>query len=242
VLASGGCRASGVTLRSPGSRSRPPGSSGPVRVAAEAERRREGRVCAHPRHGGCSTARQPAVRGPVFYGSCVTRPMKRIAILGSTGSIGRSALAVIAANPERLSVAGMAAGRNGALFSEQVASSVRAPFDGLGGGTGGRARALPRPVRDGIGVFAHGAHGLSEMPRSPTSTWSVRLLRHRGARGGAGGDRCGKTSPRQQGVLVMAGALVTSGRGATAWPSCRSTASTTPSTSAAPRRRTKCDA
>ena len=44
----------------------------------------------------------------------------RIAILGSTGSIGRSALAVIDAHPDRLEVAGLAAGANTALFASQV--------------------------------------------------------------------------------------------------------------------------
>lgn len=47
--------------------------------------------------------------------------MKRIAILGSTGSIGRSSLAVVDANPTRLSVAALAAGENSALLAEQVA-------------------------------------------------------------------------------------------------------------------------
>ncbi len=47
--------------------------------------------------------------------------MKRIAILGSTGSIGRSALAVVAAHSERLDVVGLAAGRNVERFAEQVA-------------------------------------------------------------------------------------------------------------------------
>ena len=36
--------------------------------------------------------------------------MKRIAILGSTGSIGRSALAVVDAHPDRLRVTALAAG------------------------------------------------------------------------------------------------------------------------------------
>lgn len=45
---------------------------------------------------------------------------KRIAILGSTGSIGRSALAVIAAHPDRLEVAGLAAGQNVELLAEQI--------------------------------------------------------------------------------------------------------------------------
>ena len=47
--------------------------------------------------------------------------MKRVAILGSTGSIGRSALSVVAAHPERLEVIGLAAGRNVDRFADQVA-------------------------------------------------------------------------------------------------------------------------
>jgi 1-deoxy-D-xylulose-5-phosphate reductoisomerase len=47
--------------------------------------------------------------------------MKRIAILGSTGSIGRSALAVVDAHADRLSVVGLAAGENAELLGEQVA-------------------------------------------------------------------------------------------------------------------------
>ena len=46
--------------------------------------------------------------------------MKRIAILGSTGSIGRSALAVVAAHPTRLTAVALAAGENAALVAEQV--------------------------------------------------------------------------------------------------------------------------
>ncbi len=47
--------------------------------------------------------------------------MKRIAILGSTGSIGRSALAVVDAHADRLSVVGLAAGENAELLGEQIA-------------------------------------------------------------------------------------------------------------------------
>jgi len=46
---------------------------------------------------------------------------KRVAILGSTGSIGRQALDVIARHPERFEVVGLAAGRNVDLLAEQVA-------------------------------------------------------------------------------------------------------------------------
>jgi 1-deoxy-D-xylulose-5-phosphate reductoisomerase len=46
--------------------------------------------------------------------------VKRLAILGSTGSIGRSALSVVAAHPDRLQVVALAAGENVALVAEQV--------------------------------------------------------------------------------------------------------------------------
>ncbi len=45
----------------------------------------------------------------------------RLAILGSTGSIGRQTLDIVRALPERFGVVGLAAGRNRALFDEQVA-------------------------------------------------------------------------------------------------------------------------
>ncbi len=45
--------------------------------------------------------------------------MRRIAILGSTGSIGTSTLDVVAAHPERLSVVALAAGRNRELMLRQ---------------------------------------------------------------------------------------------------------------------------
>src|SRR3954471_23135193 len=47
--------------------------------------------------------------------------MKRIAILGSTGSIGQSALAVVDAHRDRLRVVGLAAGENADLLAEQIA-------------------------------------------------------------------------------------------------------------------------
>ena len=51
----------------------------------------------------------------------MTTPPRRIAILGSTGSIGRSALAVVDRHPIRLRVVGLAAGNNAGLFAQQIA-------------------------------------------------------------------------------------------------------------------------
>jgi 1-deoxy-D-xylulose-5-phosphate reductoisomerase len=47
--------------------------------------------------------------------------MRSISILGSTGSVGRSTLAVVDAFPEQLRVVGLAAGANVELLAEQVA-------------------------------------------------------------------------------------------------------------------------
>jgi 1-deoxy-D-xylulose-5-phosphate reductoisomerase len=47
--------------------------------------------------------------------------MRRIIVLGSTGSIGTQALDVIRANPRRFEVVGLAAGSNAELLSEQAA-------------------------------------------------------------------------------------------------------------------------
>jgi 1-deoxy-D-xylulose-5-phosphate reductoisomerase len=47
--------------------------------------------------------------------------VKRIAILGSTGSIGQSALSVVDAHPDRLAVVGLAAGENTERLAEQIA-------------------------------------------------------------------------------------------------------------------------
>jgi len=46
--------------------------------------------------------------------------LKRVAILGSTGSIGRQTLEVINALPERFRVIGLAGGKNVALLAEQI--------------------------------------------------------------------------------------------------------------------------
>src|SRR5690606_7953952 len=47
--------------------------------------------------------------------------MRRVIILGSTGSIGVQALQVIEANPDRFEVVGLTAGSNAAALAEQAA-------------------------------------------------------------------------------------------------------------------------
>src|SRR5947207_9229861 len=50
----------------------------------------------------------------------VSNGMKNIAILGSTGSIGQSALDVVRAHPDKLRVVGLAAGANADLLLQQA--------------------------------------------------------------------------------------------------------------------------
>lgn len=79
--------------------------------------------------------------------------MKKVAILGSTGSIGTSALAVVDSHPDRLRVVGLAAGSNAAAFAAQVARyrpdviamSKGAAMDEV------RARVDVMPARHGVG-------------------------------------------------------------------------------------------
>jgi len=90
--------------------------------------------------------------------------MKRIAILGSTGSNGRGALAVVDALPYRLSVAALAAGENAALLAEQV-TKYRPALVAMATGTAiDRLRAnLPA----GVAVAGSGRDGLVAVATAP---------------------------------------------------------------------------
>ena len=62
--------------------------------------------------------------------------MKRIAILGSTGSIGRSTLSVVESYPERFQITALAAGRN-----------LDTAFERRSGGSPGSFRWQRKPTR-----------------------------------------------------------------------------------------------
>ena len=80
--------------------------------------------------------------------------MKKIAVIGSTGSIGRQALSVAARYPERFCVVAMAANSNQRLFAEQVASG-RPAFAALP--AAGDLISVPADVR-----FARGETAFEE--------------------------------------------------------------------------------
>ena len=90
--------------------------------------------------------------------------MKRIAILGSTGSIGRSALSVIDAHPDRLSVTALAAGENTELLAEQIARYRPALVAMASGSAIDRLRTgLPA----GVTVAGSGREGLVAVATAP---------------------------------------------------------------------------
>jgi 1-deoxy-D-xylulose-5-phosphate reductoisomerase len=135
--------------------------------------------------------------------------VKNVAILGSTGSIGRSALAVVDAHPARLRAVALAAGDNAALLAEQV-RRYRPEIAAMASGN-----AVDR-LRDACGADAPsslwgGAEGLIAVATHP----SVDIVICASA-GTAGLEAvlaaidAGKTiALANKEVLVMAGSLVT---------------------------------
>jgi 1-deoxy-D-xylulose-5-phosphate reductoisomerase len=75
--------------------------------------------------------------------------MRRLAIVGSTGSIGQSALSVVAAHSDRLQVVALAAGENIARFVEQVAAFAPDTI----------AMSTPRALADACHALARPPHG-----------------------------------------------------------------------------------
>ena len=86
--------------------------------------------------------------------------MKRIAILGSTGSIGKSALSVVDAHADKLSVVGLAAGENDELLAEQIAKYRPAIVSMASGAAVDR---LKQNGPAGVRIAANGRDGLVDV-------------------------------------------------------------------------------
>jgi 1-deoxy-D-xylulose-5-phosphate reductoisomerase len=134
--------------------------------------------------------------------------VKQLAILGSTGSIGRSALAVVDAHPTRLRVASLAAGDNAALLAEQAAR-YRPGLVALSSGdaadrfraAGGTAPSLACGPEGLVAVATHPDADIVLCASSGTAALEAVLA----------AIDAGKTiALANKEVLVMAGALVTS--------------------------------
>lgn len=137
--------------------------------------------------------------------------MKRLAILGSTGSIGCSALSVVDAHPDRLQVVTLAAGGNAVKFAEQIeryrpqaiAMASAAALDEL-------ERVLPS-IRERPEIAGSGSAALTAIATHPAvdvvlcATSGIAALDAVLA-----AIRAGKTiALANKEVLVMAGSLVT---------------------------------
>lgn len=134
--------------------------------------------------------------------------MKTLAILGSTGSIGRSTLSVVEAHPTRLRVAALAAGGNAELLAEQaarfvpdtVALATSEAVDRLRAASG----TLPR-------VVATGGEGLVAVATHPDADVVICASAGTAALDAVlAAIEAGKTiAIANKEILVMAGALVT---------------------------------
>ncbi len=123
--------------------------------------------------------------------------MKRIAILGSTGSIGRSSLSVVESYPDRFQVATLAAGNNAelafeqavrwkprvlSLANEQDAEALRAKLHGAGlseieivHGAAGTVRVATHPEVDFVVSAIVGVSGLEATYEAVRAGKSVGL-------------------------------------------------------------------
>jgi 1-deoxy-D-xylulose-5-phosphate reductoisomerase len=134
--------------------------------------------------------------------------VKRIAILGSTGSIGRSALAVVDAHPARLRVAALAAGDNAELLARQIeryrpavaAIATAAGFDRLQAAVGSTTTAIASGPEGLVAAATHPDVDIVICASAGTAGLEAVLA----------AIEAGKTiALANKEVLVMAGALVT---------------------------------
>ena len=143
-------------------------------------------------------------------GDWATGPVvKRIAILGSTGSIGRSALAVVDAHADRLQVVGLAAGENAELLAEQIAR-----YRPRVAGAGDRRRDRPAEAAGSIGgatIAGSGRDGLVAVASHPDA--DIVLCASSGTEALeavlAAIERRKTIALANKEVLVMAGGIVT---------------------------------
>src|SRR5262245_33825924 len=135
--------------------------------------------------------------------------MKRIAILGSTGSIGQSALAVVDAHADRLQVVGLAAGENHELLGAQIAR-YRPRVAAMA--TGSAVDRLKQAgAETGVTIESSGRDGLAAVASHPdvdlvlcasSGTEALEAV--------LAAIECGKTiALANKEVLVMAGGIVT---------------------------------
>ena len=132
--------------------------------------------------------------------------MKRLALLGSTGSIGEQTLAVVEEFPERFQVSALAAGRQIGKLAEQV-RRFRPSLVAVAEESG--ARALREELAGQPVEIAVGAAGLLEVARHDADLVVAGLVGAVGLAPTLAALRCGRpVALANKEVMVMAGALV----------------------------------
>lgn len=136
--------------------------------------------------------------------------MRRIAILGSTGSIGCNALSVVAAHPDRLEVVGLAAGRSVGRFLEQVRRFRPRVVAMATAGAIGEVRQTLADELSHPTYAAAGADGLEEVATHPDADIVICATSGTSAlQAVLAAITAGKTiALANKEVLVMAGALM----------------------------------
>ncbi|MEP6800327.1 MAG: 1-deoxy-D-xylulose-5-phosphate reductoisomerase [Acidobacteriota bacterium] len=134
--------------------------------------------------------------------------MKTLAVLGSTGSIGRSALEVAAASPDRFRVVALAAGRSVEKLAEQILAHSPKLVSVSGHEEAARLKAL-LPRRNGVRIVT-GAEGLEEVASDPGSEVVVgALVGALGLRSAYAAVKAGKRlALANKETLVVAGELI----------------------------------
>ena len=132
--------------------------------------------------------------------------MKRVTILGSTGSVGEQSLDLIAAHPDRYCVAALAAGYRVAEFADQV-RRFRPERVSMASPEG--AKALCQELGAGAPPVAVGASGLLDVATHPADLLISALVGATGLAPTLAAIEAGHdVALANKEVLVMAGALV----------------------------------
>ncbi|MDQ4059201.1 MAG: 1-deoxy-D-xylulose-5-phosphate reductoisomerase, partial [Actinomycetota bacterium] len=122
---------------------------------------------------------------------------RRVVILGSTGSIGRQAIEVIAANPERLELVGVVGGRNEEAVGAQVAA-LKVPHHGLGA-----AAALDLATLDEADIVLNAVVGAAGLGASVAALEAGKTLALANKESlVAGGEVCLEAAARGGGTIV----------------------------------------
>ena len=106
--------------------------------------------------------------------------MKRVVVLGATGSVGRQTLDIVRAHPERLRVVGLSAGANVELLAEQIAAFAPEAFAVADAAAGERLLAARPELRPRC--LGSGAGAVCELARLRADIVVNALLGYAGLR------------------------------------------------------------